>query len=230
VLSHFACADQTDDTRNAEQIVAFTWARRVLSVIPRASMAASAGCFLGKSAHFDLVRPGIGLFGGNPFSARRSPFKAVAAASVPLIQVKLHRKGDYVGYGSECCLNADKLIGTISIGYADGLPRNMSNIPFNFFYHGYSVNVTGRVSMDMTLVDLTHLAHIRPKIGDEIEVYGMNQSIDDLAKKLNTIPNEILTMFARRSNLNKDSAPSRHAPSRYSAVLKKRLNATDVYN
>ena len=199
VLSHFACADELENHRNSLQIEAFTWARRFLSAVPRASLASSAGCFLGKQAHFDMVRPGIGLFGGNPFATRASPFKPVSAAFAPLLQVKLHRAGEFVGYGSGWQLQADTLVGVISVGYADGLPRRATAKPLNFYFGRTAIPALGRVSMDMTLVDLTAIAGMKPGNGDMVEIFGENRCVNAFAAALDTIPNEVMTAFARRA-------------------------------
>ncbi|TIY04779.1 MAG: hypothetical protein E5V16_23585, partial [Mesorhizobium sp.] len=84
----------------------------------RASLAGSAGCFLGRRAHFELGFPGIGLYGGNPFINRTSPFRQVVSVHARLLHVKSLRHGDYLGYGR---LDRDSLIGVIALGYADGL-------------------------------------------------------------------------------------------------------------
>ena len=199
LISHLACADEPEDTRNQDQIEKFTWARRQLGAIPRASLASSAGCFLGESAHFDMVRPGIGLFGGNPFSDRDCPFKAVSSVSVPLLQVKKHRAGDFVGYGNTCRLEIDTLVGAISVGYADGLPRSAMAAPLNFYYRGNVVPTLGRISMDMTLVDLSSIVSLKPRVGDAVEIFGAHRSVNDFARLIDTIPNEILTSFSRRA-------------------------------
>ncbi|RWQ67339.1 MAG: hypothetical protein EOS85_33010 [Mesorhizobium sp.] len=82
----------------------------------RASLAGSAGCFLGRRAHFELGFPG--LYGGNPFINRTSPFRQVVSVHARLLHVKSLRHGDYLGYGR---LDRDSLIGVIALGYADGL-------------------------------------------------------------------------------------------------------------
>ena len=199
VLSHLSCSDEPQNPRNADQIARFAWARSILSRIPRASLASSAGCFLGPGAHFEMVRPGIGLFGGNPFSDRSHPFHPVATASAPLLQVKLHRAGDFIGYGSGCRLERDTLIGAISVGYADGLPRTASSTALAFHFQGASVNLLGRISMDMTLVDMTTASHLMPQIGDAVEIFGPRFDLNAFAKCIGTIPNEVLTSFGKRA-------------------------------
>ncbi|MCG6204129.1 alanine racemase [Rhodopseudomonas sp. HC1] len=199
VLSHLACGDEPENPRNAEQLARFTWARRLLSCVPRASLAASAGCYLGVQAHFDLVRPGIGLFGGNPFATRRNPLQPVLRASAPLLQVKRHAAGDFVGYGCDCRLDRDTLIGAVSLGYADGLPRSASSAPVTLYYGGLPIRAMGRISMDMTLVDLTSVRHLEPRVGTQVEIFGSSRDLNHFAGSIGTIANEVLTSLGRRA-------------------------------
>lgn len=198
VMSHLACADRPEDKRNNAQIKSFTWARRLLSAIPKASLASSAGCYLGRDAHFDMVRPGIGLFGGNPFEDRPSPFAPILSADATLLQVKLHRAGDFVGYGNDCRLERNTLVGAISVGYADGLPRSAAVRSLSFHFAGAKTQALGRISMDITMVDLTPVAALSPGIGDKIEIFGRNRCINSFASLIDTIPNEVMTSFGRR--------------------------------
>ena len=202
MMSHLACADVPAHPRNRSQIDAFTWARRELAGVRRASLAATAGCFLPEDAHFDLVRPGIGLYGGNPFATELNPFYHVVNVSARLLQVKLHRSGEFVGYGDQNKLAADTLVGVISVGYADGLPRHTSrpeSEPLHFIYHGHRLPVLGRISMDMTRIDMTAVARMRPEVGRSVQICSAAQPLEVLAEIWGTIPNEVLTSFSRRA-------------------------------
>jgi alanine racemase len=203
VLSHLACGDVVDHPRNRTQIEAFAWARRELSLVRRASLAATAGCFLGSMAHFDLVRPGIGLYGGNPFNEGPNPFSHVVSVSAPLLQVKRHRQGEYVGYGDSHRLAADSLVGVISFGYADGVPRRAGQqenaAPLSVRYRGRELPILGRISMDMSMVDLTPVAALNPSIGHLVQICSPIQPVDALARIYGSIPNEILTSLGRRA-------------------------------
>lgn len=203
VLSHLACGDVVDHPRNRQQMDAFVWARRELSAVPRASLAATAGCFLGREAHFDLVRPGIGLYGGNPFSGGPNPFSHVVSVSARLLQVKIHRKGEYVGYGDSHRLAADSLVGVISFGYADGVPRRAGQqedaAPLSVHYRGQELPILGRISMDMSMIDLTPVAALNPGIGQLVHICSPAQPLDALARIYGSIPNEVLTSLGRRA-------------------------------
>lgn len=203
VLSHLACADVPDHPRNRSQIDAFTWARRELSVIGRASLSATAGCFLSEDAHFDIVRPGIGLYGGNPFATELNPFYHVVNVSARLLQVKLQRSGEFIGYGDQHKLAGDTLVGVISVGYADGIPRHTSrpkSEPLHLIYYGHRLPVLGRISMDMTMIDMTSVARMRPEVGQTVQICSAVQPLEVLAGIWGTIPNEVLTSISRRAD------------------------------
>lgn len=203
IMSHLACADDPSDPRNREQVDTFWQVRREFGALRRASLAGSAGCFLGRRAHFELVRPGIGLYGGNPFVNRSSPFRQVVSVHARLLQVKTLRHGDYVGYGRAHRLERDSLIGVISLGYADGYPRYTRSAAnrdgLRVYYKGRAAGVLGRVSMDTSIIDLSSAADLKPSLGDLVEVCGPSQSVDELAKSIGSIPNEVLTALGSRS-------------------------------
>ncbi|MER9158374.1 alanine racemase [Mesorhizobium sp. M0778] len=203
IMSHLACADDPSDPRNGEQIDTFWQVRKEFGAFRRASLAGSAGCFLGRRAHFELVRPGIGLYGGNPFATRSSPFRQVFSVTARLLQVKTLRHGEYVGYGRAHRLERDSLVGVISFGYADGYPRHTRSAAnrdrLRVYYKGRAANVIGRVSMDTSIIDLSSAADLKPSPGDLVEVCGPSQSVDELAKSIGSIPNEVLTTLGSRS-------------------------------
>ncbi|WP_352973513.1 alanine racemase [Mesorhizobium sp. M1334] len=203
IMSHLACADDPSDPRNREQVDTFWQVRKEFGSLRRASLAGSAGCFLGRRAHFEMVRPGIGLYGGNPFVSRSNPFRQVVSMHARLLQVKRLRHGDYVGYGRAHRLERDSLIGVISLGYVDGYPRytrpaaNRDRI--RVYYKGRAAGVIGRVSMDTSIIDLSAAADLKPSLGDLVEVCGPSQSVDELAKSIGCIPNEVMTALGSRS-------------------------------
>ncbi len=121
LMSHLACADEPDHAMNLHQLQTFHEMTDGTG-IPR-SFAATGGILLGPQYHFDLTRPGIGLYGGLPFdSAAR-----VVSLSLPIIQTRDVDPGEIVGYSATWEAEAPAVIATVSGGYADGLPRNLSN-------------------------------------------------------------------------------------------------------
>ncbi|WP_375415431.1 alanine racemase [uncultured Bradyrhizobium sp.] len=200
LLSHFACADESVGWRNDAQLAVFRKVRQEFPAL-RATLANTSGCLRLPDAHFDMVRPGIGLYGGNPFPSRSNPFRPVVALRAPVIEIRRARAGAYVGYGNDFCLKADTTLALLSIGYADGLPRQLSSgaaKAVSFFYDGHPLPVTGRVSMDLTVVTVPDRLTDALHINDPVEIIGPHQSLDDLAGHLGTIPNEVITSFGNR--------------------------------
>jgi alanine racemase len=191
LLSHLACADEPDHPMNPYQLDAF--ARMTDGTgIPR-SLAATGGILLGPEYHFDLTRPGIGLYGAAPFAAGQP----VLRLDLPVIQTRLLAPGEVVGYGNSWQAERPSRIATLSAGYADGLPRALSHKAV--FWHGdLPCPQVGRVSMDLITVDVTDLA----EDPDYLTLIGPQQTVDDLAAQAGTIGYEILTglgpRYARR--------------------------------
>jgi alanine racemase len=200
IMSHFSCADQINQPRNKQQLDAFSSIRSEFQGL-RASIANTGGCFLGRNAHFDIVRPGIGIYGGNPFEIGANPFRSAITLKAPIIELRQCRVGDYVGYGSDFRLDHDCTVALLSIGYADGLPRNVSSAGshgLSFFYKDSRLPLLGRISMDLTIVEVPQDLDRKIRVRDQVEVFGAHQTIDEFAKLLGTIPNEVLTSFKER--------------------------------
>ena len=92
-----------------------------------ASLAASGGAFLGKDYHFDLVRPGIGLYGGASAGRRKTPCKTAAVLTARVLQLRRIDKGESVGYAATFRAKRPTMLATVALGYADGIPRSLSN-------------------------------------------------------------------------------------------------------
>jgi alanine racemase len=187
VMSHLACADDPDSLMNEAQLVAFRGMTDGIGV-PR-SLAATGGILLGPDYHFDLTRPGIGLYGGRPFEAAAR----VVTVSLPLVQTREVQRGESVGYAASWEADVPSLIATLSGGYADGLARSLSNA--SVLWDGnVPCPLVGRVSMDLITVDITHLREV-PR---SLDIIGAYQSVDDLADSAGTIGYEVLTSLGAR--------------------------------
>lgn len=187
IMSHLACADEPDHTQNAMQLTSFRSMTDGVSV-PR-SLAATGGILLGSDYHFDLTRPGVGLYGGAPFANA----KPVVQLDIPVIQVRDVAVGEAVGYGASWVAERPSKIATISAGYADGLIRAMSG-QATLWHEGIPCPLAGRVSMDLLTVDVTDLP-IPPRY---LSILCPEQSVDDLAAVAGTIGYEILTSLGGR--------------------------------
>ncbi|MEC7964279.1 MAG: alanine racemase [Pseudomonadota bacterium] len=192
VMSHLACADEPDHPMNAQQLACFTEMTAGVTV-PR-SLSATGGTLLGSDYHFDLVRPGVGLYGGLPFEDATP----VVTVALPVIQIRDVAVGEAVGYGNAWVAERPSKIATMAAGYADGLHRVIGNhlngATLNVFANGTACPVVGRVSMDLITVDVTDLA----EAPDQLEILNEQQKVDDLADIAGTIGYEILTSMGRR--------------------------------
>ncbi len=187
VMSHLACADEPDHPMNAQQLACFRDMTDGLEV--RRSLSATGGILLGSDYHFDLTRPGIGVYGGRPFEEA----KPVAHISCPVIQVRDVTEGETVGYGNTWTAEGPARIATVSAGYADGILRAISNKAV-LFSGTVPCPLVGRVSMDLITVDVTHLDHT-PR---HLDLLCEHQTVDDLADIADTIGYEILTSLGAR--------------------------------
>lgn len=187
VMSHLACADEPDHPMNAYQLDNFKKMTDGIGV-PR-SLAATGGVLLGPDYHFDLTRPGIGLYGGYPFE-QATP---VVELDLPVIQVRDIAEGEVVGYGNSWQAERPSKIATVSGGYADGIFRFLSDRA-TLFHGDIPCKLVGRVSMDLLTVDVTDL----PEAPSKLTLIGPQQSVDDLAKSANTIGYEVLTQLGTR--------------------------------
>jgi alanine racemase len=156
--------------------------------VPR-SFAATGGILLGPEYHFDLTRPGIGLYGARPHDAGRP----AVTLSLPVIQVREIEAGTTVGYSRTWTADRPTRIATVSGGYADGLPRTLSNAA-TLYCGAVPCPLVGRVSMDLITVDIGHL----DDTPDHLDILGPHQDIDDLADFAGTIGYELLTALSAR--------------------------------
>tara|TARA_R110000868_G_scaffold18172_15_gene78984 strand:- start:4931 stop:5971 length:1041 start_codon:yes stop_codon:yes gene_type:complete len=189
IISHLACSDEPDHEMNAFQLRQF---REMTDGIdaPR-SLAATGGTLLGEDYHFDLCRPGVGLFGGLPYAQA----EAVVTLDAPVIQVRDVVAGESVGYGNMWIAQRPSRIATISAGYADGLIRAMGNgAGAHVYADDTALPIVGRVSMDLITVDVTDLGHDPA----HLQLLGAHQTVDDLATAAGTIGYEVLTSLGHR--------------------------------
>ncbi|MEP1198603.1 alanine racemase [Tateyamaria sp.] len=187
IMSHLACADTPDHSMNGQQLAAFCAMTDGLDV-PR-SLAATGGTLLGTDYHFDMTRPGVGLYGGLPFVDA----EPVVTLDLPVIQVRDVTAGETVGYANGWTAETDARIATVSGGYADGLIRAMG--PRAVLFAGdVACPVVGRVSMDLITADVSALRNDPT----HLQLMGRHQSVDTVADAAGTIGYEILTQLGAR--------------------------------
>lgn len=193
VLSHLACADDPHDALNAAQRSAFELVSRRYPDALR-SFANSGGCFLGLDYAFDALRPGISLYGGGPEGRPDPRLKPVAALRADILQVREVQTGETVGYARGFVAPGPLAVAIAAMGYADGVLRSF-HPNGKVFVAGESRPILGRVSMDLVAVDVTGLT-IRP--GEQVELFGPHQPIDDAAADAGTVAYELLTSVSAR--------------------------------
>ncbi|WP_073252665.1 alanine racemase [Shimia gijangensis] len=187
LMSHLACADDPENPMNPRQLGAFHEMTDGIDV-PR-SLAATGGILLGDDYHFDLTRPGVGLYGGMPF-VEATP---VAQLDIPVIQIRDLEPGETVGYSNTWIANRPSRVATLAAGYADGILRAMGEDAW--VHHGDTpCKVIGRISMDMIAADVTDLT----ETPTHLQLLGGHQSVDTLAEAAGTIGYEILTSLGER--------------------------------
>jgi alanine racemase len=201
LMSHLACADQPLHEKNRTQLALFSSVMAQFPGVP-ASLANSAGTMTSRDMHFQMVRPGIALYGGRAVAGRRNPMMPAVTLEAPILQVRDAKTGESVGYGATYTLTRDSRIGIIALGYADGFLRALGSTNQHaggrVFVRGHIAPVIGRISMDLCAIDLTEHGADMPLPGEMVEVLGKNVTVDDQADPAGTIGYEILTSLKGR--------------------------------
>ncbi|WP_429808393.1 alanine racemase [Ensifer sp. B1-9] len=207
IMSHLACADEPQHPLNAYQLARFREAAAAYEGVD-ASLANSGGVFLGADYHFELTRPGIAVYGGEAVNDAVNPMTPVVTAEARIIQIREVAAGGTASYGASARFDRDSRIATVAVGYADGYHRSVSGGGVTLrqatpsgafgFLHGKRVPHVGRVTMDLSLFDVTDLPAGAARPGDYIELFGRNIAIDDIARAGGTIGYELLTSLGHR--------------------------------
>lgn len=201
VMSHFACADTPEHPLNDRQIQVFRELRLMFRGIT-ASLANSAGIFLGAATHCDLVRPGIALYGANPTPGYPQALHPVVELKARIAQIRTVPRGATVGYGAAWTAPTNARIAIVSAGYADGYLRAVSgsdkNAGAEAIVAEHRCRIVGRISMDLLAVDITTLPDNSAKRGDWVTLIGGDITVDEFAAWGGTISYEILTNLGRR--------------------------------
>ena len=143
-----------------------------------------------------MVRLGIGLYGIDSTASDKIDLLPVAKLKSTIALVKQLKKGESIWYNRKAILERDALIATVSIGYADGYSRKLSNGVGHMWVNNQLAPVIGSVCMDMTMIDVTDIPGV--KQGDEVIIFGNEIPIDKLAEWAGTIPYEIMTGISQR--------------------------------
>ncbi|MGE4167158.1 MAG: alanine racemase [Xanthobacteraceae bacterium] len=209
LISHLACADDSNHPANAEQLARF---QRLAAFLPghKRSISNSGGAFLGAPFHSDMVRAGIALYGANPSPGGPNPMRPVVRLDARVIQIRDIPAGTGVGYGLTHIAADGMRLATLGIGYADGWPRSLSGRG-HAYVNGIQVPIVGRVSMDSIVIDISAIGEGVLRAGDFVELLGPHQTLDDVARDAGTIPYEILTSLGHRFHRNYLNTPAAQA-------------------
>lgn len=207
IFSHLATADCPELLDYAEnQIILFNKiSHRIKNTLGKnikCHILNTAGIEVFGKEHpeFDLGRLGIGLYGISPAKGKSLGLRSPARLVSTIIALKSREKGTTIGYGCKGVLNRDSVIATIPVGYADGIDRRLGNGNAAFMVQGFRSPTVGNICMDLLMIDVTDAVTAgRPvKIGSEVEIFGPQICVEELADKLGTIPYEILTSVSPR--------------------------------
>jgi alanine racemase len=192
-MSHLGSAAEPENPRNSRQLARFL---EVRSLFPqaRASLAASAGAFLGADYRFDLVRPGVSLFGSGPREVPDERLQAVVTLTAPIADIRNLQPGGILGYGDSVRITAPTRAAVVAAGYADGVIRAARNGGYAWFAGARRSLLI--VTMDLLVIDLGD-ADAAP--GDEVELLGPNARLDDLANAAGSVAHEVLVRVSRRA-------------------------------
>ncbi len=207
LMSHFVASEEPENPLNQQQIDLFETARTLFPGVP-ASLANSSGILLPQAPHYDLVRPGYALYGGNPCPGHPNPMREVVRLNAHILQVRTIPRGTSVGYNGRWTAERDSRLATLSIGYADGFPRSASGTREKYA-HGKPAGVAeiggilcpfvGTVSMDLIIIDITDTdPKLTPPDWRLATLIGGQLDIDTVAHNVGTIGYEILTGLGRR--------------------------------
>ncbi|MDJ0447783.1 alanine racemase [Methylocystis sp. JR02] len=201
VMSHFVSAQLPASPINDRQIGDFLAVRAHFPGVP-ASLANTSGVFLPQRPHFDLVRPGYGLYGGNPTPGAENPMGPVARLCGRIISVRDLAVGETVGYDGIWAAPRPSRVATVGVGYADGLPVAATATPGKpageAIVGGARCPFVGRVSMDYVVLDVTDAPEEAARRGEWVELLGETIKVEELAARAGTIGYEVLTRLGRR--------------------------------
>ena len=196
VMSHLACADEPEHLMNREQLVEFDERSRRFNTVQR-SLANSAGIYLTPEFHYDLVRPGIALYGGQPSANHELELSNVVCLQAQILQERRLPRGSRIGYAASFLADRPMRIAIVGAGYADGVPVALSNCG-SVMVEGKLAPIVGRVSMDSFAIDVSALEPESDLQGRWVEIYGPTHVLEGLATSGSLLNYEVLTRIGRR--------------------------------
>lgn len=206
IFTHFATADEQDDTYTKKQWTIFEKfvndLRKAGIIIPIVHTANSAAIINHDYTHCNMVRPGIILYGYYPsqyLQGKTLDLRPAMTLKSQIVHVKELPEGYYISYGRKYCTHHQTKIATIPIGYADGYSRRLTN-KGRVLIHGQYAHIVGTVCMDQFMVDVSHIENVC--VGDEVVLFGTQDdsciAVEEIASILDTISYEVVCMVGKR--------------------------------
>jgi alanine racemase len=196
IMSHLVSSHDPYDPLNNQQQTLFDKLRAKFPQT-KASLADTGGIYLPPAFHYDLIRPGKGLFGLFTPPEGAVPLQPCLRLLGRILQLRTASKGESVGYGATHTLTRPSKLATIGVGFADGYDLRFSNNAFVSFGE-FKAPVVGRISMDYTVIDVTDAPESLCYVGGWAELVNPTTTLDTLAKSINTISRELSTGFTAR--------------------------------
>jgi Alr-MurF fusion protein len=205
IFTHFAMADTHDQTHARMQLTRFQGILQVIEeehIRPPLVHAANSAAILSlPESHFDMVRPGIALYGLDPSPEVRLPvgFRPALSFKTQVAQVKVIPEGESISYGCSYTTDRPTCVAILPVGYADGFRRGPTNWG-SVLVHGQEAPLLGRVCMDQCIVDVSHISQVR--VGDEVVLIGRQGEVsltaEQVAQRLGTINYEVVSEILAR--------------------------------
>ena len=201
VMSHLVSGELVNNPTNARQLAAFREIASLFSNVP-ASLSSSSGIYLGAQFQFDMVRPGAALYGVNPTPEADNPMQPVVDLKARIVQIRNVERGETVGYGGTWTARRPTRLAIVAAGYGDGYFRaasaNDGTRGAEVVVAGKRCPVAGRISMDLTAIDITDLPNNAARRGHLVTLLGEGITVDELAHHFGTIGYEVLTSLGPR--------------------------------
>ncbi len=199
VFTHFAASDErVHDNYSHEQLTIFNRCADKIQAANKHKVMRhilnTAGITRFTQYQMDMVRLGIGLYGISPID-ENDRLQPVSTLKTTILQIHEYKTGTTIGYGRHGALTRDSRIAAIPIGYADGLDRHLGNGNGEVLINGLRAPIIGNICMDICMIDVTD---IPCQEGDRVEIFGENLPVQEIARRLNTIPYEVLTSISNR--------------------------------
>lgn len=198
LMSHLAFSQDPDHEMNRRQLATFQRLSALLPDVP-ASLAGSGAAMAGPEYHFDMIRPGIGLYGGNPYADRANPFESVAHLEGRILQIHKIDSGESVGYGATHIAEKPTRIAIVGTGYSGGYGRGFDNVGYAML-DGVRLPILGRVSMGSVAMDVGECPEGSARPGRMVSLLGGGVSLDDASKGSGRSPYEILVTLGLQQN------------------------------